>query len=168
MLWRFNVSSKRDFILQQGLGASCSVESAPLVFSALQFQPKILAGLVALGALLQSAGMFLALGVLLWWSALAPRWNPFEALYNATRRVRRGICLMPAAPPRLFAQALAGSIALSIAAMLILNERTPAILLEVLLLIAIAAILFARFCFGAFLFNRLSRRFAISPRRAHS
>jgi hypothetical protein len=75
------MSAARNFILQQSLEAP-DAASCPVLTSALLFQPRLvgLRGLIA--AFLQSGPLFAALAVVLWWSALLPRWNPFDALHN--------------------------------------------------------------------------------------
>ena len=45
------------------------------LYSALMFQPRIIGGLVALGIVLQTPWLFLALSAVLWWSALVPTLN---------------------------------------------------------------------------------------------
>lgn len=64
--------AKRQFVRQQGLcdapEASCAYQ-----YAALMFQPRLLAGIVLLAILLQSAAMFLVLSGILWWNALVPR-----------------------------------------------------------------------------------------------
>ncbi len=39
---------------------------------------------------LRSPSLFLALSVVLSWSAFLPRWNPFELFYNSVVAARRG------------------------------------------------------------------------------
>src|SRR5262245_24126327 len=74
-------NAKRNFILQQGLCEPIA-GSCPLHYSALQFQPRLVGLWVILATILQTYLLFLALAVVLWWSALIPRFNPFDALYN--------------------------------------------------------------------------------------
>ena len=75
--------AKRQFVRQQGFGdappASCAYQ-----YSGLMFQPRLLAAIVLLAILLQSAAMCLVLAGILWWNVLVPRRNPFDALYNRT------------------------------------------------------------------------------------
>ena len=80
---------KRNFILQQGLqeppAASC-----PLQYSALLFQPRLVGLIVLVAVIFQEPRVFLALAGVLWWCALVPRLNPFDALYNVTLARRPG------------------------------------------------------------------------------
>lgn len=150
--------AQRNFILQQGLSEPTARE-CPLRFSALMFQPRIIGAVVLPAVLLQSAAIFLALAAVLWWSALFPRRNPFDALYNRTFGARADTLRLPAAPaPRRFAQGVAGSFSLAIGGSLLLGWNLSAFLLEGLLLAALAALLFGRFCLGSFLFHLLHGR----------
>src|SRR6266567_1851524 len=97
---------KRNFILQQGLPepppASC-----PARYSALLFQARLVGVAVLVAVALQKPLIFLALGAVLWWSALVPRLNPFDGLYNGTLALRPGAIALPCAPnPRRFAQGM--------------------------------------------------------------
>jgi hypothetical protein len=152
-----DLGRRTNFVLQQGFDApppaSCS-----RTYSALQFQPRIV-GVVALAAaIVQSWIVFAALGAVLWWSALLPRWNPFELVYNRFRAARSGHVLTPAPPPRRFAQFLAGLLSIISAALLVLGLRMAAIVVEVLLLAAIAALVFGGFCAGSYIFHLLRGR----------
>ena len=150
-----NPVSERNFILQQGLE-----EPEPQAihgrFSALLFQPWLIGLAVLAGILLQSPAVFLVLWALLWWSALLPRLNPFDALYNGTLGSRPGATrLGPAPAPRRFAQGMAGTFALAIGALLRMNWLPAAYVLEVFLAAAIIALLFGRFCLGSFIYHLL-------------
>ncbi len=94
-----------------------------------------------------------------------PRWNPFEALYNATLGRRPGtVRLSPAPAPRRFAQGMAGSLALAIAGSLWLGWSLAAYVLEGVLLAALIALGFGGFCLGSFVFHTLSGRAAFARR----
>jgi hypothetical protein len=146
---------KRNFILQQGLpeppAASC-----PLQYSSLHFQPRLIGLIVLVAVILQEPRIFLALGGVLWWCALAPRLNPFDALYNATLARRPGgIALAPAPAPRRFSQGMAGSFALAIGFSLFQGWKTTAIVLEVFLVVAVGALVLGGFCLGSTIFHLL-------------
>jgi uncharacterized protein DUF4395 len=147
-------NTRRNFILQQGLcepaAATCSLQ-----YSALLFQPRLVGITIVVAVLLQSPIVFFALAAVLWFSALAPRLNPFDALYNA---MGAGITLTPAPPPRRFAQFLAGSFAFAIGMSLVLDRHTIALMLEVFFITAVAALLFFGFCLGSFIFHLLRGR----------
>jgi len=150
--------SRRNFILQQGLDTPAQ-ESCPVRFSALMFQPRLVGSTILLAIILQSPAIFLALSGILWWNVLIPRRNPFDVLYNRTLANRPGaVRLEPAPPPRRFAQGMAGSFALAIGILLLLQRGTAALVLQVLLLAALAALIFGRFCLGSFLYNLLRGR----------
>ena len=150
-------AARRNFILQQGLsepeGAGCDVQ-----YSALLFQPKLVATVTLFAVAFQSATVFLVLAAVLWWSALLPRWNPFDALYNALLARRTGRWLGPAPAPRRFSQGMAGTFALAIGLSLQLGWRTAALTLEVLFAAAIVALVFGGFCLGSFIYHLLTGR----------
>jgi uncharacterized protein DUF4395 len=152
---------KRNFILQQGL-CEPATETCPLQYSALLFQPKLVGLWLVLATILQAKFMFVALAAVLWWSALVPRLNPFDALYN--RIFARGTALMPAPAPRRFAQFLAGSFALAIALSLALTWRTAALVLEGFFIAAVAALVLGGFCLGSFVFHVLRGHRAFARR----
>ena len=155
-------AAKRNFILQLGFEDPAPAV-VPLQYSALVFQPKVvLIGVIA-GILFQSSAIFAALGALLWWSALFPKLNPFNALYNRTigsrpRAFRLG--LSPA--PRRGAETEAGAIALTCALLIHAGFSLAAYVVGAILLAAALAVLFGSFCFGSFSYHLLRgrRRFA--------
>ena len=156
--------AERYFILQQGVEEPAP-DACAARYRSLIFQPRIVGILVLFGVLLQSPAFFLALGAILWWSAFRPRWNPFDALYNATRGFGPGTLRLSAAPPpRRFAQGMAGTFALLIGTFLILEWRLAAFVLEALMLAAVAAIVFGRFCLGSFLYHLLRGQGAFARR----
>jgi len=149
---------KRNFILQQGF-PDPPLESCPPQYSALVFQPRVVGLLLLLGIILQEPGVFFALGGLLWWSAIFPRLNPFDALYNWLRSRRPGRVALSAAPgPRRFAQGMAGTFALAIAVLLLLGWRVTAIVLQCMFAAAVAALAFGGFCLGSFVFHLIRGR----------
>lgn len=144
---------RKNFVLQQGLEAPAQ-ESCPARFSALMFQPRVVGSVFLAAAILQSPAIFLLLSGILWWNVLVPRLNPFDAVYNRTLGARPGASrLDPAPPPRRFAQGMAGSFALGIGILLLLDAGTAALVLQVLLFAALAALIFGRFCLGSFLYH---------------
>lgn len=85
-------------------------------YGAAMFQPRVIASVVALGAVLRNPWLFLGLSIVLWWSTIMPADNPFDAIYNRFVQHPRGLPLLPPAPaPRRFAQAMAGTVAFVIA-----------------------------------------------------
>jgi Domain of unknown function (DUF4395) len=149
--------AKRNFILQQGL-CDPVVGTCPLQYSALLFQPRLVGLWVVLAAILQARLMFFALAAVLWWSALVPHLNPFDAFYNWILARSRGITLTPAPTPRRFAQFLAGSFALAIGISLVLGWRTIALVLEGFFIAAVGVLVFGGFCLGSFVFHLLRGR----------
>jgi hypothetical protein len=155
--------ARRNFILQQGLQEP-SAEDYLGQFSALMFQPKLVGMLIAVAVLLQDAPLFVAIGAVLWWSALLPRLNPFDAFYNATfARTVRGHRLLPAPPPRRFSQAMNGSFALAAGLLMLAGHFLLALLIQAFLLIAVTALVLGNFCLGSFVWHLLGgrREFAV-------
>ena len=134
-------TTKHNFILQQGL-SDVAQEICSAQFTALQFQPRMVASLVLLGIILQSAALFIMLSALLWWSALIPQWNPFDMIHNRIFGTRPGTVLLgPAPAPRRFAQGMAGTFSLVIGTLLLGGWGWAAFLFEALFLSAIAALM---------------------------
>jgi hypothetical protein len=151
-------AAERNFILQQGF-ENAPPETCHPRYSALLFQPRIVGLTVLIGVILQSPIVFLILWAILWWSALLPAWNPFDALYNRLKGAWGGeIRLTPAPGPRRFAQGLAGTFALAIGLSLLVEWRIVANIFEGLFLVAIVALVFGRFCLGSFLYHLLRGR----------
>jgi hypothetical protein len=155
--------AKRNFILQQGL-CEPTAETCPRQYSALLFQPRLIGLWVVVATILQAPPVFFALAAVLWWGALAPRLNPFDAVYNWVLARRSGITLMRAPAPRRFAQFLAGSFAVAIGVSLTLGWRTAALVLEGFLIVAVGALVFGGFCFGSFVFHLLNGRVEFAKR----
>ncbi len=151
-------AAKRNFILQLGFEDPAPAV-VPLQYSALVFQPKVvLIGVVA-GILFQSPAIFAALGALLWWSALFPKLNPFNALYNRTIGSRPGAFrLGPSPAPRRGAETEAGAVALTITLLIHGGFSLAAYAVEAILLAAALAVLIGSFCTGAFTYHLLRGR----------
>ena len=152
-----SLDAKRNFILQQGLREP-SPGTCATQYSALLFQPWLIGLWVVAATVAQAPLAFFALAAVLWWSASAPRLNPFDALHNRTLGRSNGTALASAPTPRRFAQLLAGSFALAIGVSLALGWHTVAYALEAFFIVAVGALVFGGFCFGSFLFHLLSGR----------
>jgi hypothetical protein len=106
---------------------------------------------------LQAWPLFLTLSAVLWWSALLPRLNPFDQLYNSHIAVRQGRPALTTAPtPRRFAQGMAATFMLLIGVSLLAGWNTLAWILEALLLVALGALIFGAFCLGSYVFHLLT------------
>ncbi len=144
-----------NFMKQQGFpeeGAS----TCDLHFAGLNFQPQIVGTFVVVGIILRSPVLFLVLSALLWWAALVPALNPFEAFYNRMIAAPRGKArLVPAPGPRRFAQGMAGTTMLIVGFALLQGWTTTAWVFEAILVVAIAALLFGKFCLGAYIYHLL-------------
>ena len=154
--------SRRRFICQQGFSNPDS-----RLYDALMFQPRIVGGLTALGTLFQAPWSFLALSAALWWSAFVPTRNPFDAVYSAVTPDPRGRVPLGRAPaPRRFAVGMAAALTLAIGVALILGASRVAWSCEALLAVAVATVVFGRFCAGSYLYYVLRR--VIAGRRESS
>lgn len=158
------MSSELNFVRQQGF-KDLAFGACAYQYPALMWQPRAIAVLLALGVVLQVPWYFLALAIVLWWNALVPRLNPFDALYNhlvaaRKRRARLG----PAPSPRRFAQGLAGTLMIAIAVSLKVGARVPALAIEGILAAALIALVFGRFCVGSYLFLLLIGQGAFARR----
>lgn len=155
------MTSEANFVRQQGFREA--EPEACARYPALMWQPRVIGALVVVGLVLQSGPYFVALGALLWWNALLPRLNPFDALYNGLVAQRRGRPRLGAAPaPRRFAQAMAGSFMLAIGGALVAGWSTLAWAVEGALVVALAALIFGRFCLGSYLFHALTGQLAFA------
>jgi len=149
--------AKRNFILQQGFGepnpALCQRQ-----YSALHFQPRAVFLWVAAGIFFQSPPAFYLLCAVLWWSALLPKLNPFDAGYNLAfgRNRVEPFSLAPAPPPRRTAQAIAGRFALGCGLLLHFGFSDAAYVVEALFVAAVLALILGGLCLGSFAFHVLS------------
>jgi len=156
--------SKLHFVQQQGF-EKASATSCPANYSALMFQPRVVGVIVLAALVLQSAPLFLALSALLWWNALLPTHNPFDALYNRLIAEQRQLPrLEPAPPPRRFAQGMAGSFMLAVGVCLLAGWLLAAWIIQGLLVAALSALIFGRFCLGSYLYHLLHGRTGFANR----
>lgn len=157
-------ASKVNFVRQQGF-ANAEPASCPARFPALMFQPWAVGSLVVVGLATQWGPWFLGLGVVLWWSALVPKANPFDAIHNALLAGRKGRPrLAPAPTPRRFSQAMGGTFNLAIGAALVAGMRPLAWGIEAALVAALAALLLGRFCLGSWIYHLLTGNAAFASR----
>ena len=149
---------KRNFILQLGF-EDPDPAVIPSQYSALVFQPRVVLMAVLTGILFQSQAIFAALGALLWWSALFPKLNPFNAVYNQTIGSQPGAFrLGPSPAPRRGAETEAGAVALTSALLIHAGFSLTAYVVEAIFLAAALAVLIGSFCFGAFTYHLLRGR----------
>jgi len=157
-----------NFMKQQGF-----VDEAPdacdMHFEGLYFQPRIVFPTVIVAILLQivsiplSAGLHFLISAVLWWNTLLPALNPFELAYN--RRVARTngrLPLVPAPGPRRMAQGMAAAFNLGAGLALVYGMSSLAWALQAMLVVAFSALLFGRFCLGAYVFHLLKGRGAFA------
>lgn len=141
-----------NFVRQQGL-RDVTPDTCAYQYPALMWQPRAIGVLVLIGLATQAWPWFLGLSALLWWNVVFPRLNPFDLAYNALVAKPRSLPrLGPAPGPRRFAQAMAGTFMLAIGVSLLYGWVALAWTLEALLLAALVALVFGRFCLGSYLF----------------
>jgi Domain of unknown function (DUF4395) len=146
---------KRNFIVQQGFEEPAPA-ACPRQYSALHFQPRTVFFWVVAGILFQSEPLFYALCAVLWWSALLPKFNPFDNVYNWTfGRRADAFQLTPAPAPRRTSQAMAGSFALACGLLIHFDLSTAAYVLEGIFLAAVLALTLGGFCLGSFVHHLL-------------
>ena len=152
----------RNFMKQQGF-----VEEPDFVcdmhFAGLYFQPRLVGLLVVAAIVLQSPIFFFVLSAILWWNVAFPKWNPFEMFYNRVIAAPRGKPLLAPAPaPRAFAQGMAAAFMLLAGAALLGGWMIVAWILEAVLVIAFASLLFGKFCLGAYVYHLLRGKIAFA------
>ena len=153
--------SKVDFIRLQGFTTEGCQDG---LYSALMFQPRVIAGVVISSVVLQSPWLFLALSTVLWWSALVPSQNAFDAFFNHVMADPMRLSAMPAAPlPRRFSQAMAATFAMSIAMTLFAGASHAAWLLEGVFVAASMSVVVRRFCLPAYVYYLLWPRTPATP-----
>jgi hypothetical protein len=157
-------SAQINFVKQQGFrnagAAICQYQ-----FAAMMFQPKLIGVLVVIGLILQNGPFFLVLSAILWWNVLMPAHNPFDALYNSLIATPKGIPrLTPAPGPRRFAQGMAATFMLGIGLSLLFGWQPAAWILEGFLVVALVALVFAKFCLGSYVFHLLRGDFEFANR----
>ncbi len=144
-----------NFMRQQGFPDE-PADACSMHFAGLNFQPRIVFSLVIVGIVLQSPWMFLALSAVLWWNVLVPGFNPFERVYNRLIAARRGRAPLGAAPgPRRFAQAIAAAFLLGAGLGLLTGHPVLSWVFQAFLVVAFSALLFGKFCLGAYVFHLL-------------
>lgn len=151
-------NSELNFIRQQGF-EDASASSCEILYPALMFQPIGVGIFVIIGTVFQLPAIFLTLAGILLFSALVPHLNPFDLLYNklisTEMEYRR---FTPAPEPRRFSQALAGTVMLIVGISLILNWFILAIVFNTLIILALIALIFGKFCAGSYIYHFIRGR----------
>jgi hypothetical protein len=153
-----------NFMRQQGFGEE-PLDACDMHFAGLYFQPRIVFPAVIVAILLPlvsipaSAGLHFAISAVLWWNTVVPAWNPFELAYNRwVARPKGRLELVPAPGPRRMAQGMAAAFNLGAGLALVYGMTPLAWVLQAMLVAAFSALLFGRFCLGAYLFHLFKGR----------
>jgi hypothetical protein len=134
------------------------------LYTALMLQPRVVGAILALGIVVQSPWLFLALSAVLLWSALVPARNPFDAIYNHAVARRRNLPVLGAAPaPRRFAMGMAGTVAFTIGVALLVGAVITARVFEGLFAVAAMQVVFGDICGAANVFHLLKRSLTAKP-----
>ena len=151
-----------NFMKQQGFAPE-PPDRAALRFRGLLFQPTIVGSMMLVAILTQSAAIFLFFSALLWLNVLVPAANPFENFDNRFVARRRGRPPLTAAPgPRRFAQGMAAVFMLAAGLTLLQGWRTASYIFQGLIVVAFAALLFGKFCLGAYVYHLLKGNVAFA------
>jgi hypothetical protein len=154
---------------QQGFGEEPSA-TCDMHFAGLYFQPRIVFALVVVGIILNGLGLvfpsavlfFVLCGALLW-NVSFPALNPFERLYNAAIAIPRSKTILPPAPgPRRFAQGMAAIFMLVVGISLLKGWQVTGWIFEAGLVVAFSALLFGKFCLGAYVYHLLRGEFVFA------
>lgn len=144
-----------NFMKQQGFAAEAP-DRAALRFRGLQFQPTIVGSVLLVAILTQSPAIFLVGSAVLWLNVLVPAANPFENFYNRFIGRPRGQPLLTRAPgPRRFAQGMAATFMLAAGLSILRGWTAATYAFEGLLVVAFGALLFGKFCLGAYVYHLL-------------
>ena len=157
-----------NFMRQQGFVLE-PPDACDMHFEGLYFQPRIVFPAVIVAILLQivsiplSAGLHFLISAVLWWNTLLPALNPFELAYNrGVARPKGRLELVPAPGPRRMAQGMAAAFNLGAALALVYGMNPLAWMLQAMLVVAFSALLFGRFCLGAYVYHLLKGRVAFA------
>ena len=144
-----------NFMRQQGFGEEPD-DARQAHFDGLNFQPRIVFPAVLVAIVLQSAWLHLGISAVLWWNTLVPARNPFELAYNRWLARPRGPApLGPAPGPRRMAQGMAATFNLAAGVALLLGHTAFAWVMQACLVAGFSALLFGRFCLGAYVYHVL-------------
>jgi hypothetical protein len=157
-----------NFMKQQGF-ADEPADACDMHFEGLYFQPRIVLPAVIVAILLQlasipaSAVLHFAISAVLWWNTLFPSLNPFERAYNRWVARPKGLLpLVPAPGPRRMAQGMAAAFNLGAGLALVYGMMPLAWVLQAMLVVAFSALLFGKFCLGAYVYHLLKGRVAFA------
>jgi len=157
-----------NFMKQQGF-ADEPADACDMHFGGLTFQPRIVFPAVIVAILLQlasvpvSAALHFVISAVLWWNTLFPALNPFERAYNRWVARPKGLLpLVPAPGPRRMAQGMAAAFNLGAGLALLYGMMPLAWVLQAMLVVAFSALLFGKFCLGAYLYHLLKGRVAFA------
>jgi hypothetical protein len=157
-----------NFMKQQGFAEEPS-DACDMHFEGLNFQPRIVFPTVIVAVLLQlvsipaSACLHFAIAAVLGWNTILPALNPFELAYNRwVARPRGRVELLPAPGPRRMAQGMAAAFNLGASFALVYGPLPLAWVLQAMLVVAFSALLFGRFCLGAYVYHLLKGRVAFA------
>ena len=146
------------FMLQQGVTEE-ETSRRRWHFRALQLQPSVIAGVVAVAIIFQSPILFFILAAVLVWNVALPRLNVFERFYDWAIGGRHSKPkLDPAPAPRRFAQGMAATFMAITALALTGHWLILAYVFEFFIAVALTALLAGKFCMGSYIYHTLRGR----------
>ena len=149
------IFSQRQFIRQLGI---LDPNPDDTLYQSLMFQPRVVGVIVSAGVLFQSAAVFLVLAAVLYWGAVRPGRNVFDSLYNGLVARRRGLPPVPVSlAPRRAAMGQAATLSLIIGVAISTGTTVVAYPFEAFLVIAVSAVVVARYCAGACIYYAVQR-----------
>lgn len=146
--------TKQQFVRDQGFP-----DGDAGLYEPLMFQPRAVGVIVAAAVITQQPWVFVALGVILLWSAFVPAGNPFDLIYNAAIARRLALARLGATPaPRRFSMGMGGAVALATAVSMAADLTYAARGLQAFFAVALVSVVFFRLCGPAKLYGRFSSR----------
>ncbi|HET6571521.1 MAG TPA: DUF4395 family protein [Solirubrobacterales bacterium] len=153
----------RSCLTMQGYGALSDSERRSL-WLGLRFSPLLCFAGIALGTVLASPALLLAMALTALLGGFVTAKHPFDYLYDALRPLLGGPSLPPSPPPRRFACQLATPWIAAIALAFAVDASALAWVLAVPLLVVAATVMTTNWCLPSLIYGLLHGRRGGEPR----